>query len=321
MLGFLLRRALQSIVVLLCVSLVVFAIMYLSGDPVEMLLPPEATQKQVEELRAYLGLDQPFHIQYITFMKKALQGDLGKSFVFNKPAIGLIVERIPATLELALFAMLLAVVIGVPAGMYAAVRPRSWLAKSIMSGSLLGISLPVFWLGIILVLVFSVILGWLPSSGRGETEMVWGIRLGFLTWNGFKHLILPALTIAVFQLALIVRLVRAGMMEVLLQDFVKFLKAKGLSESKVVYIHALKNILIPVVTIIGLQLGNIIAFAVVTESIFAWPGMGKLVIDSIHALDRPVVLAYLLIVSLMFVFLNFLVDVVYTFLDPRIRLK
>jgi len=319
--GYILKRILQSIVVLLCVSVVVFAIMYLSGDPVEMLLPPEATQQQVDELRAYLGLDKPFHIQYIIFMQKALQGDLGRSFVFNKPAITLIVERIPATMELALFAMLLAVMIGLPAGMYAAVKPDSWLSKIIMSGSLLGISLPVFWLGIILVLVFSVILGWLPSSGRGQTELVCGIRLGFVTISGLKHLILPGLTIAVFQLALIVRLVRAGMMEVLLQDFIKFLQAKGLSRQRIIYVHAFKNILIPVVTIIGLQLGNIIAFAVVTESIFAWPGMGKLVIDAIHALDRPVVMAYLLIVSLMFVFLNFIVDVVYTFLDPRIRLK
>ncbi len=321
MIGYLLKRILQSIVVLLCVSVVVFAIMYLSGDPVEMLLPPEATEQQVDELRAYLGLDKPFHIQYIIFMQKALQGDLGRSFVFNKPAITLIVERIPATMELALFAMLLAVIIGLPAGMYAAVKPDSWPSKIIMSGSLLGISLPVFWLGIILVLIFSVILGWLPSSGRGQTELVCGIRLGFVTVSGLKHLILPGLTIAVFQLALIVRLVRAGMMEVLLQDFIKFLQAKGLSHKRIIYVHAFKNILIPVVTIIGLQLGNIIAFAVVTESIFAWPGMGKLVIDAIHALDRPVVMAYLLIVSLMFVFLNFLVDVVYTFLDPRIRLK
>jgi len=321
MFGYLVRRVLQSIVVLLCVSFVVFIIMYLSGDPLEMMLPPEATQIQIEELRHHMGLDRPFLAQYGTFMKNALRGDLGKSFLFNKPAVGLIVERIPATLELAFFAMLLAVCMGIPAGMYAAIRPESRLSKLIMSASLLGISLPVFWLGIILVLVFSVILDWLPSSGRGETVAVMGIRLGFLTVDGFKHLILPALTIAVFQLALFVRLVRAGMMEVLLQDFVKYLKAKGLSEKRVVFIHALKNIMIPVVTIMGLQMGHLIAFAVVTESIFAWPGMGKLVIESIHGLDRPVVLAYLLIVSLLFVFLNFAVDVVYTFLDPRIRLR
>ena len=321
MLGYLIKRILQSLLVLFCVSLLVFVIMYHTGDPVEMLLPPEATVQQVEDLRRYLGLDRPFHIQYLTFLKNALQGDLGNSFVFNQPALGLIVERIPATLELALSAMILAVIVGMPAGMYAAVRPGKWLSKAIMSGSLLGISLPVFWLGIILVLIFSVILGWLPSSGRGDTVVVAGLRLGFLTKSGLRHLILPAVTIAIFQLALIIRLVRAGMMEVMLQDFVKFLKAKGLSERRVVFIHALKNIMIPVVTIIGLQLGNIIAFAIVTESIFAWPGMGKLVIDSIHGLDRPVVLAYLLIVALMFVVINFMVDVVYTFLDPRIRLK
>ncbi len=321
MLGYLLKRILQCFVVLFCVSFVVFVIMYHSGDPVEMMLPPEATQAQVEELRRHLGLDRPFHVQYFSFLKNALRGNLGTSFIFNKPAVGLIIERIPATLELAVSAMLLAVIIGIPAGMYAAVRPNVWLSKTIMSGSLLGISLPVFWLGILLVLIFSVLLGWLPSSGRGETAVFAGMRLGILTADGIEHLILPAATIAVFQLALIIRLVRAGMMEVLLQDFIKFLKAKGLSEGRVIFIHAMKNIMIPVVTIVGLQLGNIIAFAIVTETIFAWPGMGKLVIDSIHGLDRPVVLAYLLIVSLMFVILNFLVDVVYTFLDPRIRLK
>jgi len=321
MFGYLVKRILQCFFVLFCVSFVVFVIMYHSGDPVEMMLPPEATQIQVQELREHLGLDRPFHVQYWSFVKNALRGDLGKSFVFNKPAVGLIVERIPATMELAVCAMVLAVIIGIPAGMYAAVRPSSWLAKTIMSGSLLGIRLPVFWLGILLVLVFSVLLGWLPSSGRGQTAVLAGMRFGFLTRDGLAHLVLPATTIAVFQLALIIRLVRAGMMEVLLQDFIKFLKAKGLSEGRIIFIHALKNILIPVVTIVGLQLGNIIAFAIVTETIFAWPGMGKLVIDSIHGLDRPVVLAYLLIVSLLFVVLNFVVDVVYTFLDPRIRLK
>ena len=321
MLGYLIKRLLQSIVVVLCVTFIVFVIMYQTGDPVELLLPPEATEAQVEQLRHHLGLDQPFHVQYITFLKNAIRGDLGTSFIFNQPALSVVVERIPATLELALSAMFLAVLVGIPAGIIAGVRPNASLSKIIMSGSLLGISLPVFWLGIMLVMVFSVVLGWLPSSGRGETVVLFGLRIGFLTRSGFAHLILPSLTIAIFQLALIIRLVRAGMMEVMLQDFVKFLKAKGLSERRVVFIHALKNILIPVVTIIGLQMGNIIAFAIVTETIFAWPGMGKLVIDSIHNLDRPVVLAYLLIVSLIFVFLNFAVDIVYTFLDPRIRLK
>jgi peptide/nickel transport system permease protein len=288
---------------------------------VQLLLPPDATQQQVEDLRRHLGLDRPFFVQYWSFLSNALHGDLGTSFAFNQPAIRLIVERIPATIELAVCAMTLSILLGIPAGMYAAVRPRHWLSRLILSGSLLGISLPVFWLGIVLILIFSVVLGWLPSSGRGATVLLLGWRSGLFTLDGLAHLVLPALTIAVFQLALNIRLVRAGMLEVMLQDFVKFLRAKGLGERRIVLVHALKNIMIPVVTVLGLQLGNLIAFAVVTETIFAWPGMGKLAIDSIHALDRPVVLAYLLVVSVLFVLLNLLVDVVYTFLDPRIRLK
>jgi peptide/nickel transport system permease protein len=321
MFGYLLKRLLQSGIVLLVVSCVVFLIMYHTGDPVQLLLPPDATQKQVEELRSHLGLDRPFFVQYWSFLSNALRGDLGTSFAFNQPAIRLIVERIPATMELAVCAMALSILLGIPAGMYAAVRPRHWLSRLILSGSLLGISLPVFWLGIVLILIFSVVLGWLPSSGRGATVLLFGWRSGLFTLDGLAHLVLPALTIAVFQLALNIRLVRAGMLEVMLQDFVKFLRAKGLDERRIVLVHALKNIMIPVVTVLGLQLGNLIAFAVVTETIFAWPGMGKLAIDSIHALDRPVVLAYLLVVSVLFVVLNLLVDVVYTFLDPRIRLK
>jgi peptide/nickel transport system permease protein len=321
MIGYFLKRILQSIVVVLVVSVVVFVILYHAGDPVRLLLPPDATQQQMEELRHHLGLDQPFAVQYWRFLHNALRGDLGTSFAFNQPAIGLILERVPATLELAVTAMALSVLMGIPAGMYAAIRPQSWGAKLIMTVSLFGISMPVFWLGIVLILVFSVLLGWLPSSGRGETVLIAGLRSGLFTLDGLRHLLMPAFTIAVFQLALNVRLVRAGMLEVMLQDFVKFLKAKGLSERRVVFIHALKNILIPVVTVLGLQLGSLIAFAVVTESIFAWPGIGKLVIDSIHALDRPVVLAYLLVVAMLFVCLNFVVDLLYTFLDPRIRLR
>jgi peptide/nickel transport system permease protein len=321
MFGYLLKRILQSLGVLLAVSLVVFLFLYHAGDPVQLLLPPDATRQQVEELRHHLGLDQPFAVQYGNFLRNALQGELGTSFAFNQPAIRLIVERVPATLELALTAMTFSILIGIPAGMIAAVRPKSWLARLALSGSLLGISMPVFWLGIILILVFSVYLGWLPSSGRGETTLIAGLRTGLFTLDGLRHLVMPALTLAVFQLALNIRLVHAGMMEVLLQDFVKFLKAKGLSERRIVLVHTLKNILIPVVTVLGLQLGNLIAFSVVTESIFAWPGMGKLAIDSIHGLDRPVILAYLLIVSALFVFINLAVDMVYTFLDPRIRLK
>jgi len=309
------------VIVLLAVSFIVFLIMYYSGDPVELMLPLDADQAEVDNVRKHLGLDKPFIIQYKIFLTNALQGDLGTSFMFGRPAIILIIERIPATLELAVFAMLLSIIIGIPAGLYTSVRPNSWISKAIMSGSLVGISIPIFWLGIILVLIFSVTLNWLPSSGRGQTEVLFGIRWGFLTLDGLKHLIMPSVTIAIFQLALFVRLVKSGMTEVMLQDYIKYLKAKGVSERRIVLIHALKNILIPIVTVIGLQLGGIIAFAVVTESIFAWPGMGKLVIDAIHNLDRPIVMAYLLIIALMFVTLNFIVDVIYTFLDPRIRFR
>ncbi|MBI5581200.1 MAG: ABC transporter permease [Deltaproteobacteria bacterium] len=321
MFAFILRRIYQSVLVLFCVSLVVFAILYLSGDPIQMLLPADASQEQIDEMRRHLGLDEPFWAQYLSFLRNALQGDMGRSFTFNQPAVKLILERAPATLELAVSAMILAILLGIPAGLFAAVKPKSWLTQIIMSGSLFGISLPVFWMGIMLIMVFSVFLGWLPSSGRGQTASFGGIQLGFLTWDGCKHLLMPAFTLAIHQVAMIVRLVRAGMMEVMLQDYIKFLRAKGLSERRVVLVHALKNIMIPVVTIIGLQTGYTIAFAIVTESIFAWPGMGKLVIDAIHSLDRPVILAYLLVVALMFVFINFMVDLTYSFLDPRIRLK
>jgi peptide/nickel transport system permease protein len=319
--AFILRRIYQSVLVLFCVSLVVFAILYLSGDPIQMLLPADASQEQIDEMRRHLGLDEPFWAQYLSFLRNALQGDMGRSFTFNQPAVKLILERAPATLELAVSAMILAILLGIPAGLFAAVKPKSWLTQIIMSGSLFGISLPVFWMGIMLIMIFSVFLGWLPSSGRGQTASFGGIPLGFLTWDGCKHLLMPAFTLAIHQVAMIVRLVRAGMMEVMLQDYIKFLRAKGLSERRVVLVHALKNIMIPVVTIIGLQTGYTIAFAIVTESIFAWPGMGKLVIDAIHSLDRPVILAYLLVVALMFVFINFMVDLTYSFLDPRIRLK
>ncbi len=321
MLSYLIRRILQSVLVLLVVSLIVFVVLYYSGDPVELLLPHDATQQQVEEMRAYFGLDQPLVNQYVIFLKNALHGDLGRSFIFNRPALGLVIERLPATLEMAFLAMALALTLAIPAGLISGVRPKSWPARIIMPSSLVGISIPTFWLGIMLVLVFSVSLGWLPSSGRGDTVSVLGVDLSFLTLDGLRHLILPAITIAVFQLALLVRLVRAGTVETLLEDFVKFLRARGIGENRVVYVHVLKNILIPVVTMVGLQLCEIIAFSIIIESIFAWPGMGKLLIDSIHNLDRPVVVAYLLFISLILVFINFVVDSVYSLLDPRIRLR
>ena len=321
MLSYIIKRVFQSVFVLLAVSVIVFVVLYFSGDPVELLLPHDATQQQVEDMRSYLGLDKPLATQYMIFLQNAIHGDLGNSFVFNRPALGLVTERLPATLEMAMIAMLLALVLALPSGLYSAVKPDSWPGRAIMSLSLAGISVPVFWLGIMLVLIFSVLLGWLPSSGRGATVSVLGIPLSCLTLDGIRHLILPAVSIAVFQLALLVRLVRSGTGEILLEDFVKFLRARGVGHGKIIYIHVLKNILIPVVTMVGLQLCEIIAFSIVIESIFAWPGMGKLLIDSIHNLDRPVVVAYLLFISLILVIINLAVDMLYGLLDPRIRLR
>lgn len=321
MVSFIIKRILQSGAVLLVVSAIVFVMLYYSGDPVSLLLPHDATQQQVADMKAYLGLDKPLIHQYLTFLANALHGDLGHSFVFSRPALGLVIERLPATMEMGLMAMGIALVIAIPAGLFSAVRPGSWLSQTMMSFSLVGISVPIFWLGIMLVLVFSVILGWLPSSGRGETIEVLGVHLSCLTLDGLRHLILPAISIAVFQLALLVRLVRAGTLEILLEDFIKFLKARGVKHNRVVYIHVLKNIMIPVVTMVGLQLCEIIAFSIIIESIFAWPGMGKLLIDAIHNLDRPVVVAYLLFVSLILVVINLCIDLIYGLLDPRIRLS
>ena len=291
--------------------------MYKAGDPVELLLPPDATEQHAIELRHSLGLDKPFSTQYIVFLKNAMKGELGTSFIYGQPAFDVVLERLPATLELAVAAMIISVLLGIPLGVIASVHTQSVLSRSIMFFSLAGISVPVFWTGMVLVLVFSVIFGILPSSGRGEVVFY----TSFFTWDGIRHLIMPALTLSVFQLALIVRLTRTGMMEVLMQDYIKLAKAKGLPERVIIYYHALKNTLIPVITVIGIQFGQLIAFAIVTETIFAWPGTGKLIIDSIQTLDRPVVISYLLLVSFIFVMINFLVDVLYTFVDPRVRVK
>ena len=251
----------------------------------------------------------------------AVSGDLGKSFIFGEPALQLILQRMPATMELAFAAMFIAIIIGIPLGVYAGLKPESRVSKTVMAGSILGFSLPTFWVGIMLIMVFAVMLGWLPSTGRGETADFLGIQVSFLTLDGLKHLFLPALNLALFKTSLVIRLARAGTREVVLQDYIKFARAKGLSPTRIVMVHVLKNILIPVVTVLGLELGGVIAFAVVTETVFAWPGMGKLLIDSIHLLDRPVVVAYLMITVMMFIFINLVVDIVYSFLDPRVRLR
>ncbi|MDC0993393.1 ABC transporter permease [Alphaproteobacteria bacterium] len=321
MTAFILRRSLQSIVVLFIMSLIVFVGVNLVGDPVDMLINPEADQAEIDRVIRDLGLDRPVSEQYWYFVVNAFQGDLGRSFIFGEPALKLIVQRMPATMELALVSLLMAVVFGIPLGIYAGLKPNSKFSKTIMAGSILGFSMPTFWVGIILIMFFSVHLGWLPSTGRGDVATYFGVTSSAFTLNGLSHIFLPAFNLALFKLSSVIRLARAGTREVILQDYIKFARAKGLAESRVVRIHLLKNIMIPVITIIGLEFGSLIAFSTVTETVFAWPGMGKLIIDSIYNLDRPVVVAYLMIIVVIFVMLNLIVDILYSVLDPRVRIK
>ena len=319
MLSYVLRRLLQSLAVLAVMSLLVFAGIYAVGNPMDILVNPQSDQNEIARAAAALGLDRPLLEQYFIFIKHAATGDLGRSFAFNVPAIGLILERMPATLELATAAMLIAVLFGIPLGLWAGLKPRSAAGRTIMAGSILGFSLPTFWVGLMLILVFSVWLGWLPTSGRGPTVNLLGIPLSFLTLEGLRHLVLPAANLALFNLSLVIRLTRSGTREAMRQDYVRFARAKGLTERRVVGVHVLRNVLIPVVTVAGVEFGSVIAFAIVTESIFAWPGMGKLLIDSINVLDRPVIVGYLCIVVTLFVAINLFVDLAYSWLDPRVR--
>src|SRR5688572_4252268 len=321
MTGYILRRLAASAVLLLVMSLLVFVGVYAIGNPVDLLISPEADQAETERVIAALGLDKPLWQQYVIFLERAFSGDLGRSFAFNTPAIELIFNRVPATFELALAAMLIAIALGIPLGLYAGLAPDSVVAKSIMAGSILGFSLPTFWVGLMLIMLFSVHLGWLPSTGRGETVELFGVQWSVFTWDGLRHLAMPAFNLALFKLSLLIRLTRASTREALLQDYVKFARAKGLRMRRVVGVHVLKNIMIPIVTVSGLEFGSLIAFAIVTETIFAWPGMGKLLIDSINVLDRPVIVAYLLIIVVLFVIINLVVDLAYTALDPRVRLS
>jgi peptide/nickel transport system permease protein len=310
----------QAGVVVLLMSFLVFSGVFLVGDPVDILISDEADEEDRERAIAGLGLDKPFHMQYLLFLRGALRGDLGESFIFEEPALLLIVERMPATMELALFALLIAVVIGIPLGMFAGFRPESITAKTIMSGSILGFSLPSFWVGIMMMVLFAVHLGWLPSTGRGPTTEWFGIEVSFTSWKGISYLLMPAINLSLFKLALVIRLARAGTREVVHQDYIKFARAKGLSGRRIVLVHVLKNIMIPVVTVLGLEFGGLVAFSIVTETVFAWPGMGKLLIDSIGMLDRPVIVAYLMIIVFLFVIINLVVDILYSILDPRVRL-
>ncbi len=309
------------LIVLLTVSVLVFVVTNLTGNPVLLLVPPDATEEQIQAAREQLGLHLPLWQQYFIFLNNAVHGNLGVSYVFKRPALDLIMERMPATLEMTVAAMVLAGMVAIPLGVYAGAYPKNPVSKMIMSGSLLGISLPSFWLGIMMILIFSVNANILPSSGRGTVMPLLGIKLSILTMSGIAHIIMPAITLAVGRMAMLIRLTRAGIMEVMRQDYIKFAKAKGVSERKVLFGHALKNALIPVVTIFGMEFGQLIAFATITETIFSWPGMGKLLIDSISMADRAVIVAYLLLVAVMIVVINFLVDILYTVIDPRIELR
>jgi peptide/nickel transport system permease protein len=320
MIGFIIHRFVQSVGILLLTSVLVFCGVFAIGDPIQILVPADASPAEMAQAVHSLGLDQPMWKQYMLFIEHALHGDLGRSFVFNQPSIQLIMERLPATLELAVVALVMALMIGLPLGLLAGMKANSPVDRVIMGGSILGFSLPNFWQGIMLVLIFSVTLGWLPSAGRGHLGTLFGIHTSLATRDGLTHLILPALNLSLFKMSLVTRLTRAGVRETLPLDYVKFARAKGLRERRIIFVHVLKNIMIPIVTVVGMEFGSLIAFATVTETIFAWPGVGKLIIDSIMRLDRPVVVAYLLIVVAMFTLLNLFVDIIYSLLDPRVRL-
>ncbi len=317
--GFIIQRLLQAILVMAVMSVIVFAGIYSIGNPLEILIPPEATQDVRERTIARFGLDKPVFEQYFLYIRNLLQGDLGRSYIYNEPVLQLISGRLPATIELVLVSVLGALVIGVPLGMLAGYRPEAMSSRVIMAVSILGFSVPTFWVGLILILTFAVELGWLPSGGRGDTAQLFGTAWSFLTLNGWSHLALPAINLALFKLAIMIRLARAGTREIMLGDTVKFARAAGLSEWTIMSRHVLKLISIPIVTVFGLELGSTLAFAVVTETIFSWPGVGKLIIDSIKNLDRPVMMAYLMLTAGLFVTINLVVDLVYALLDPRLR--
>lgn len=317
---FIIRRLLQSALVLLVMSIIVFAGIYAIGNPVDILISPEADQIEREAAIKRLGLDRSLVSQYLSFLSNALQGDLGRSFVTGDPALKTIIDRMPATLELAFSAFFLSLILGIPLGMIAGLRYDKASGRIIAMGSVVGFSLPNFWQGLVLILVFSVMLGWFPSGGQGQLGEFFGIHSSFFSLDGLHHLFLPALNLAIFKIALIIRLVRAGVRETIELDYVKFARAKGLTERRIISVHVMKNMMIPVVTVLGIELGTVIAFAVVTETIFAWPGMGKLVIDSIYVLDRPVIVAYLMLIVTMFIVINLIVDIIYSILDPRVRL-
>ena len=319
MISFILQRVLQSIIVMLTVGFIAFSLFNFVGDPVSLMLPPEATEVDKVEMRKALGLDKPFYVQFATFVGNAVQGNFGLSLRLGRPVSQLLQERLPATLELAFVAAAIGILIGIPAGVYTALKSNSLGARFLMTVSLIGVSLPNFLIGIFLILIFAVWLGWLPSFGRGEVTQLGFWSTGFLTTSGLKSLILPSITLGFFPITLIMRLVRAEMMEVLRTDYIKFAKARGIAIRAIHFGHALKNTLVPVLTITGLQLGGIIAFAIITETVFQWPGMGLLFIQAVQFADVPVMAAYLCLIGLIFVTINLCVDLLYFVVDPRLR--
>ena len=319
MLAFAIRRVFQSVVVLLVVGLVAFSMFRFVGDPIENMLGQERTGADIERLRSQLGLDQPFPVQYLNFLTGAVQGNFGVSYRQGRPVAEIISERLPATLELAAVSAILAVFFGLTLGIFTAIRRDGWAANTIMTLSLVGVSLPTFLIGILLIYLFAVELNVLPSFGRGDVVDLGWWRTGFLTESGLKALILPSITLGLYQMTLIMRLVRSEMLEVLRQDYIRFARARGLREKSVLFRHALKNTLVPVITVTGLQLGSIIAFAIITETVFQWPGVGLLFINAIQFVDIPVMAAYLMLISVMFVGINLIVDMLYFVIDPRLR--
>ena len=320
MLVYIIRRVAQSALVLLVVGLAAFSMFRFVGDPVENMLGQERTAADIEHLREQLGLDQNFIVQYYRFLEGALQGNFGVSYRQGRPVAEILIERAPATLELATVSGILAIVFGIALGVFTAIRRDGWIANGIMSASLIGVSLPTFLIGILLIYIFSVELGWLPSFGRGETVQVGNWSTGFLTSSGLKALVLPSITLGLYQMTLIMRLVRSEMPEVLRQDYIRFARARGLRSRAINFRHALKNTMVPVITVIGLQLGSIIAFAIITETVFQWPGVGLLFINAVQFVDIPVMAAYLMLISVMFVTINLIVDMLYFLIDPRLRL-
>jgi peptide/nickel transport system permease protein len=320
MLNFCITRAWQSILIVLAMSLLVFLSVYAIGNPIDIFINPQADQATRAATIARYGLDRPLPEQYLLFLRNLLRGDFGTSFVYNVPAMGLIFDYLPATLELAAIAIFLIIIIGIPLGLYVGYRPDTLASKCIMGGSVLAFSVPGFYMALLLILIFSVELGLLPSGGQGETVSVFGMQWSALTPDGWLHLLLPACNLAMYRLALIIRLTRAGVREAVLSDYVRFARAKGVPPVRILTHHVLRNIMIPLTTVLGMEFCGMVAFSVVTENIFSWPGAGKLVIDSIRTLDQPVVVAYLLLVAVMFVVVNCVVDILYSVLDPRIRL-